>query len=185
MGSGKYLKRAIEKYGLDNFTKEILHIFDTKDEMNQKEKELVVLSENSYNLCEGGQGGFGFINERGLNWTIEKNNKISGFKNFTKEQRLKYARLGGQSAKNSTIIRNRKSLGLSKPTTQLRSEAALLKRAKTLKENNHGVGTKNSQFGTCWITNGINNKKIRKEEFDKYILNGYYKGRIKIGMKYL
>ena len=28
----------------------------------------------------------------------------------------------------------------------------------------HGVGATNSQYGTKWITNGINNKKIKKEE---------------------
>ena len=30
--------------------------------MNAKEKELVELNESSYNLCPGGKGGFGYIN---------------------------------------------------------------------------------------------------------------------------
>jgi len=38
MGSGKYLKRAIQKYGVENFSKDILFIFDNADEMNSKEK---------------------------------------------------------------------------------------------------------------------------------------------------
>ena len=63
MGSGKLLKRAIKKYGLDNFSKEILHVFQTEQEMNDKEKELVILQEMCYNLCEGGKGGFGYIND--------------------------------------------------------------------------------------------------------------------------
>jgi hypothetical protein len=62
MGSGKLLKRAIKKHGIANFTKEILHIFQIEEEMDAMEKELVVLSEMSYNICEGGQGGFGYIN---------------------------------------------------------------------------------------------------------------------------
>lgn len=66
MGSGKILKRAILKYGIANFTKEILNIFETEEEMNAKEKELVVISEETYNLCEGGKGGFGYINSKGL-----------------------------------------------------------------------------------------------------------------------
>ena len=67
MGSGKLLKAAIKKYGIENFTKEILFVFDNEEEMNQKEKELVILSESSYNLCEGGKGGFSYVNAKGLN----------------------------------------------------------------------------------------------------------------------
>ena len=65
MGSGKRLKLAIEKYNLENFTKEILHIFDNETDMKNKEKELVVLNEQSYNLCEGGKGGFSYLNRSG------------------------------------------------------------------------------------------------------------------------
>ena len=67
MGSGKHLKRAIKKHGIDNFSKEILHVFQTEQEMNDKEKELVLLEENCYNLCPGGHGGFGYINSNGIN----------------------------------------------------------------------------------------------------------------------
>lgn len=66
MGSGKYLKRAIAKHGVENFSKEILHIFDNEEEMNAKEAELVsedfCIREDTYNLCRGGRGGFGYIN---------------------------------------------------------------------------------------------------------------------------
>ncbi len=62
MGSGKYLKRAIEKHGPENFTKEILFDFDNSQEMFEKERELVTLDfiseENTYNLKVGGFGGW-------------------------------------------------------------------------------------------------------------------------------
>lgn len=68
IGSGKLLKRAIKKYGIDNFHTEILHICKDEKHMNLLEKILVVPdSEISYNLCEGGKGGWGYLNKTGLN----------------------------------------------------------------------------------------------------------------------
>jgi len=61
LGSGKYLKRAIKKYGIENFKREILHLFNTKEEMFSKEREIVTVDfieeNNTYNLKIGGSGG--------------------------------------------------------------------------------------------------------------------------------
>lgn len=71
MGSGVHIKRAIIKYGIQNFDKEILFVFDNETEMNAKEADIVTLelclSESTYNICPGGNGGFGYINSLGLN----------------------------------------------------------------------------------------------------------------------
>ena len=37
-----------------------------------------------------------------------------------------------------------------------------------------GIGEKNSQFGSCWITNGNENKKINKDDIPP---NGWKLGR--------
>lgn len=67
LGSGKYLKSAIKKYGKDQFIKRILFIFDSKEEALKKEKELVnekfINDKNTYNLKIGGEGGFDYINK--------------------------------------------------------------------------------------------------------------------------
>lgn len=61
LGSGKALRRAITKYGRESFKKDILHVFDNEEEMNAKENELVddvvISSEEYYNIAIGGQGG--------------------------------------------------------------------------------------------------------------------------------
>jgi hypothetical protein len=65
-GSGKLLKRAIKKHGKENFTKEILEFFDTEIQMYAREKEIVnyefVNSSETYNIVEGGNGSFSYIN---------------------------------------------------------------------------------------------------------------------------
>ena len=70
MGSGKYLRHAITKHGKENFTKRILHVFDIEEDMNAKERELVTSAfcarGDTYNICEGGAGGFSYINTNGL-----------------------------------------------------------------------------------------------------------------------
>jgi hypothetical protein len=66
MGSGKYLTRAIQKNGLENFEKVILHVYTTSEEMFAKEAEIVnedfLSNENTYNLRLGGFGGFDYVN---------------------------------------------------------------------------------------------------------------------------
>jgi hypothetical protein len=59
LGSGGALLRAIKKYGKENFKKEILYIFDNKEEMLLQEIQLVtadfVLRKDVYNIALGGE----------------------------------------------------------------------------------------------------------------------------------
>jgi hypothetical protein len=62
MGSGKYLKRAVAKHGVENFEKEILEFFQDTPSMLAAEAEVVtrdfIKESSNYNLAEGGKGGF-------------------------------------------------------------------------------------------------------------------------------
>lgn len=59
-GSGKLIRQAIKKYGVESFVRETLHVFYTAKEAYKKEKEIVnekfVNSKDTYNLCGGGNG---------------------------------------------------------------------------------------------------------------------------------
>jgi len=168
MGSGKLICRAIKKHGRVNFTKEILHVFDNEEDMKNKEKELVILSEQSYNLCEGGQGGFGYINS----------NKLSGgcvsetSRNNLKKGNNPYVNPPKHYEKLKQLLKEKYPAGVWKGKKH--SEESKQK----MKNKKNQFGSKNSQFGTCWITNGSENKKINKNDLDIWTSRGYYKGRI-------
>ncbi|ATW62703.1 putative endonuclease [Synechococcus phage S-CBWM1] len=49
------------------------------------------------------------------------------------------------------------------------------KRLETFKENKHQQGTRNSQYGTMWVTDGETNRKIKKGE---PIPEGFRAGRV-------
>lgn len=61
MGSGKLIRRAIKKHGVENFSKEILFDVYGEDLMNFLEEAIVdenfVKREDTYNLKVGGEGG--------------------------------------------------------------------------------------------------------------------------------
>ena len=61
LGSGNLIKLAIKKYGKENFYKEILFIFESREEALKKELELVndcfCKRPDTYNIILGGVGG--------------------------------------------------------------------------------------------------------------------------------
>ena len=181
MGSGKVLNAAFSKYGIENFTKDILECFDTAEEMFAKEKELVndefLLRKDVYNLRMGGFGGFDYINSKKLNnsnkdlktlqkaglWHKERlltdevykeqhrQRNSEKFKNLHNEGKFKYDNFTGKTHKESS----KKSIGAKNSIRQ--------------------KGEGNSQFGTMWVTNGIDNIKVKK---DSVISEGWRKGRV-------
>jgi len=66
LGSGKILKIAIKKYGIENFKKEILKICNNQEELNESEKYYINTSNcfppYGYNICKGNFGGDNFTN---------------------------------------------------------------------------------------------------------------------------
>lgn len=168
LGSGKLLRHAIKKYGLDNFHRKILFICKTEKEMNLLEKILVVPDrEINYNLCPGGHGGFGYINTE---LTIDKS--IAGKRGMSKTNIQMIEKHGP----------NWRSIIRSKPRGYGGNPGFFTGRTHTEEwKQNHSArmkeytGEKSSQFGTMWITNGIENKKIKKDV--DIIPDGWYKGR--------
>jgi hypothetical protein len=63
-GSGKLIKQAIKKYGLNNFERKIILLSEDENYIREKEREIVcesfLLSSKVYNLNFGGHGSFGY-----------------------------------------------------------------------------------------------------------------------------
>ena len=55
LGSGKYFKRALSKYGSKSFTKEILCYCTSKEELDSKERLYIALLKPTYNIALGGR----------------------------------------------------------------------------------------------------------------------------------
>ncbi len=175
MGSGKYLKRAIEKHGIENFDKEILFVFDNETDMNAKEAELVtdafVKEDTNYNLCPGGEGGFGYINNNNIGnigWKHnlnssehQQNGGLAAMKNPDNRKKVSYNMKEAHKAGKMRYdgFKDQKHSDVSR---------------KKMSDAKTGVG--NSQYGKMWIYSLTERKSIRINK-DAPVPDGWHKGR--------
>lgn len=180
MGSGKYLKHAQEKYGIENFMKEILFVFDTPELMYEKEREIVnedfLSFENTYNLKPGGFGGWDYVNSNVTPDERSKNGKKGGLKSaenlrnnthamsiFKKQCSDKFKELHENGKlSSSTRFTGKKHSVESKNKISIKNKLSLL-------------GSNNWNHGKMWITNGSSSMKVDKNSI---IPEGYRRGRV-------
>lgn len=191
MGSGKYLRHAQRKYGLENFKKEILHVFDNAEDMYSKEAEIVnenfIAEANTYNVKVGGFGGFDYINDRGLNGAKKGaertkilmqdpvfynkwlNAKMEGYSKIsdTKKELI--------SKKRKETIRNKFPNGL---PASFKGRSHSIESRKKIGEKNsiHQKGSGNSQYGKRWI-HSTELKVSKRIEKNDPLPDGWFEGR--------
>jgi hypothetical protein len=170
MGSGKVVVNAIKKYGINNFKKDILETFENAEAMYAREKEIVtgnfLLREDVYNLRRGGHGGFDYIN---ANRTFDEWSKLGklGSMKSPKNKGKKFNQTWRNNISKSLVGR----VGVF--VDKQHSEES--KKKIGIKNSKNQIGMGNSQFGTMWITNNFENKKIKKND---NIPEGWKKGRV-------
>lgn len=169
LGSGLKLRRSIRKYGIENFKIEYLEFFENRELLALREKNLV--------------------NESLLKDPLCMNLKLGGNGGFTKENSLKGTLAMSKIIWNDPAYRERHKQRKSKLMKELNSAGKIKYDTFTGKSHSEEtkklmsakaqqrVGDKNSQFGTCWIFNGKENKKIKIEELPNYLCLGWIKGR--------
>ncbi len=164
LGSGKIILKAIEKYGKENFKKEIFAVFDNPEDMFESESILVnedfIKRKDTYNLKIGGKGGWDLATA-GHMYKLQNDKEY--YLNFCKRQRkeaLEYLKYNDPWWKGKRHSEESK--------------------AKIGKANSiHQKGKGNSMYGRCWIHNLElkENKVIKKSEIESWINQGWIKGR--------
>lgn len=189
MGSGKHLKHAQEKYGIENFTKEILKVFDTPEEMFEMESEIVneefVSNKETYNLKLGGYGGFDHINDGSDEYIKrqkefnKKGNKI--LKELYKDVTSKWYMDRSRKISNSTRFRfetGQMNKFLEAGKTSFSGKPHSDESKKKIGEANsiNQMGENNSMFGTMWI-HSLGLKESKRIPKGDEIPEGWLKGR--------
>ena len=183
LGSGAIIKRAIKKYGKDAFQREILYECENEDAMNLREAEIVdeefIARQDTYNIKLGGNGGWDFINKNflfnGANHRAAAQENIKKaqkgykiwFKNLSPDERGEYIA--------KTMLGIRLSQETHGGTFKGKSHSDSTKEKMRASKIGRVDGKNNPAYGTMWITNGIDNKKIKR---DIVIPIGWEKGRI-------
>lgn len=168
LGSGKHLKRSIRKYGIDNFKLEILEWCNTRDELMEREKEIItenhINDPNCYNMKYGGLGGGKFYSKEHQ----FKCSQAAGLKHKERfdsdvEYREKYLKKITESTKKRIESGNLKSWKYNYSWVGKKHTEHTIQKMKELRKG-CGTGEQNSQYGTVWITDGNTNQKIKKDE---------------------
>ncbi len=177
LGSGKYLRRSIIKYGIENFKIEIIEFFDNREDLCIAEKniitEAVLIDENCMNLKPGGFGGFS--KEQQIKNAVKSNEKQKLLRESNEDWVKKYSENQSVSQKKVYEDGRRDKFYFYDWNGKKHKEETKYKISNKLSIISKGKG--NSQFGTCWITKDGENKKIKKELLEDYINDGWVKGR--------
>lgn len=176
LGSGRRLRYSINKYGKENHKREILEFCNSREELVLKEEYIVNLNEiakvDCMNLRIGGTGGFSSeehriqfhkAGQRVLKWKRE--NDETYIKNHSKCSSINMKKKRA-SGKIKPIIEYYNWTG-NHHSTETKQKIGL---TNSIKQK----GIKNSQYGTCWITDEKINKKIYRGD---EIPNGFRLGR--------
>lgn len=171
VGSGKRLWYSINKYGKENFKVEILEFFPDRLTLRNREREIVnsdlILDKLCLNIVLGGEGGF--ISIEGYKKGAKKRNDIIwNDPEFIKRSKIKSSNIFKELWKQGKL----KQVDWNGRTHTTETKEKMSEKGKLR------IGNLNSQFGTCWITNDIENKKIKKPDFHLYENIGWRLGRI-------
>lgn len=182
-GSGARLWRSINKHGIECHTKEILEFLPNRQSLREREAELVndecLRDPFCLNLVKGGGYGWEFANSNPseAKQRASRENALKGtavVKQLRKEHPERFVELNRQMGERVKleIETGRRRTDLFKG----RQHTDETKQRMSDSMSGKQTGERNSQFGTIWITDGYENKKIKDSDL---IPDGWRRGRIR------
>lgn len=170
---GKLYKEDLKKFGKENFIKEIIRYCNNEFDLDEWEAKIVdeefVARSDTYNYQVGGQ------------WELSKWSEAG---NRAKKEKLlndpEFAKAISEKCRIRAVENNYGDHfeGYTFDWTGKKHKEESKKKIG-IANSIHQQGSKNSQYGTCWIYNEDlkQNKRIKKEELYQWLELGWIKGR--------
>ena len=185
LGSGKIFKRALNKYGKENFKRTIIE-FCTSANINEREiywiAQLSATNKDiGYNIVRGGNGGNNIIwsDEKRKEFSEKRKGTMLGNKNPNydnrwsddQKERLRLKKLGHKQSEKTIAKRVTKTKGQKRSCECVNKNTEKLRK---LKEENPDIFS--SGKNTMWMNNGNINKRVKLKDICEYELKGFKKG---------
>lgn len=182
LGSGNLISRAIKKHGREAFSKEVLFVFATPEEMIAKEKELVteefISRDETYNLNVGGDGGWFRANQvytsamrtSSLRKALDKQKElVQGDSPFRSARREQGARLTKWCQEHGYSFKADLWVG--------RHHSADTKAKMSAAKKGRFDGELNPNFGRRWVHLGEKVLQVQEADMEAYLNSGWQAGR--------
>jgi len=180
-GSGKLIRLSVKKYGLINHKFEILEFLPSREQLKNREKEIVTLNEISkkdcLNLVEGGQGGGKIWSEEHMKKFSKSGNESFLEKMSDPDYRESFSSKMCKINKESYHKFNKGQNFTFNWSGKKHSEETK-KKLSEQRKNKYGIGETNSCYGSKWMTKNGVSKKVSKNDIHIFIDDGWSFGRL-------
>jgi len=177
LGSGTILRRSLYKHGKENHRIEILQYFESKEDLTKAEEFLITEDVLRDPLCMnlkcGGRGGMRGLSKETIKRISDAGHRGHKIKILNDPDYKK--RLSAACKLSMFNLHQRfKSGEIKRPIAP--NWTGRKHKIETLEKfSKIHLGSNNSQFGTMWITDGFENKKVK---CDSIVPDNWRKGRV-------
>ncbi len=177
LGSGAKIRNSIRAHGRDAHKIEILEFFENREDLSNREREMVnedlLKDPLCMNLVKGGEAKPLFDMEARSKGAINANKKNWKDPDFREKMRKNSASIMNKIW--SDPEKSKKLLEGASKSFLGRIHSEETKQRIGEKSSLHQKGNNNSQFGTIWIFSHEErkNKRIKKSELDSYLVKAW------------